>query len=139
MPNEKLDAENANYLELFQYGAGNLNSSVIDFFGNRRRRNGHIENLIQMLVVRWWKMSERSISSSRGDNRNLLLEIDEALKHSRAACDCVPGGVRIFGTTYEHLPFAVVAEARSLQNGRTAMLRNRPAQGIERVNRSQTA
>ena len=89
---EKFHAQDADDVERFEHRARDLPRARSDVFGNRRRRDGHVQNTVAMPVFDHAVIDAFAIDAARRHDRDFAFERDERFKHRRHAADGIPGG-----------------------------------------------
>src|SRR5688572_7246377 len=89
-----------------------------------------------MHVFTHGKVCELAVESPRGDDRELMAEVDNALDHGFLMANQPPHALRVFNRAEAMLTFAVVPEGRCLDDRRRADVAERLSKVVERVDGS---
>ncbi len=134
---KELHTEHADHIQLGQHRARQLDG----FSCNRRRhgcrRHGEIQDVVAMAVFDDAPVGKSPVQPTRGDHRQLPVEVDHRLQDSFLLADGRPGSRRVLRAVDARLAFAVVAKGRSLEDGRAADLGQRGSQRLSACGRRQ--
>ena len=89
-----------------------------DARGHARRRHRQVEDVIVMHVLDRAVVRELAVEAARGDDRDLMSEVDEVLDDRFLVSDQAPDALAVFDAIDAVLALAVVAEHGGLDDGR---------------------
>ena len=125
---EELHAENANVVERLEHLARDVDRLALQRLRDIRRRDGYVEDVPDVRVLDRLERGDLAAHAACRHDGNLALQIDERLENRFRPAERRPRRRDISlrrSARDRHLPFAVVAERRGLEDGRQPHLLER--------------
>ena len=113
----RLDYNVTDKLHLFGNCPGEIRSRLFDFCWDPGRDHRDVKDVGAMNVFANRERSHGTVGIARDDDRNLLFEIDRALRNQFIPGPVTPDFIKVVWLLDEALSLAVIAEGGAFQNG----------------------